>query len=67
MEEQKMSLEEHMKELNEIIREMETPDISLEKSFELYKKGVTRLKECTEMIDGIEKELIVLEEGQEEQ
>lgn len=66
MDEKDMTLEERMRELNEIIREMENPDVSLEKSFELYKTGVTRLKECTDMIDNIEKELIVLEEGQEE-
>ncbi|MBQ8280945.1 MAG: exodeoxyribonuclease VII small subunit [Lachnospiraceae bacterium] len=66
MDEKDMTLEERMKELNEIIRKMENPDVSLEKSFELYKTGVTRLKECTDMIDNIEKELIVLEEGQEE-
>ncbi len=66
MEENKLSLEERMKRLNEIIKEMENPDISLEESFELYKKGVTELKECNDMIDGIEKELIILEEGQEQ-
>lgn len=63
MEEKPLTLEERMKELNEIIKEMENPDIPLEKSFELYKKGVLRLKECTEMIDGIEKEIEVLEES----
>ena len=65
MENKDISLEEQMKELNSIISEMENPDISLERSFELYKSGVTRLKECNEMIDNIEKELIILEEGQE--
>lgn len=65
MENKDISLEERMKELNSIISEMENPDISLERSFELYKRGVTGLKECNEMIDNIEKELIILEEGQE--
>lgn len=66
MENKDMTLEQRMEELNGIIKEMENPNISLEKSFELYKTGVTRLKECTGMIDNIEKELIVLEENQED-
>ena len=57
------SLEESMNELNRIISEMEKNDISLEKSFELYKKGVKELRDCSEMIDRIEKEMIILEEG----
>ncbi|MGN0165586.1 MAG: exodeoxyribonuclease VII small subunit [Lachnospiraceae bacterium] len=65
MEEKSITLEERMRELTNIVKEMESPDIPLEKSFELYKKGVTELKECTAMIDTIEKELIILEEGQE--
>ncbi len=57
------SLEESMNELNRIISEMEKNDISLEESFELYKKGVKELRDCSEMIDRIEKEMIILEEG----
>lgn len=59
------SLEEGIRELDEIVRKMENTDISLEESFELYKKGIIRLKECTEMIDDIERQLTVLEEGTE--
>lgn len=58
------TLEESMKELDEIIAEMEKPGISLEASFALYKKGVSELKNCSEMVDRIEKELTVLEEGE---
>ena len=59
------SLEESMKELDGIIAGMEKSGISLEESFELYKKGVSELKHCSEMVDRIEKELIVLEEGED--
>ncbi len=59
------SLEEGIRELDEIVRKMENTDISLEESFELYKKGIIRLKECTEMIDGIERQLTIFEEGTE--
>jgi exodeoxyribonuclease VII small subunit len=53
-----------MNQLNEIIKQMSSSDVSLEASFKLYKEGVKTLKECTDMVDKIEKELIVLEEGE---
>jgi exodeoxyribonuclease VII small subunit len=58
------SLETKMNQLNEIIKQMSSSDVSLEASFKLYKEGVKTLKECTDMVDKIEKELIVLEEGE---
>ncbi len=64
--ENKKTLEESMEELDKIIKAMENSDISLEQSFALYKKGVAELKSCQDMVDMIEKELIVLEEGEDE-
>ncbi|MDD6101986.1 MAG: exodeoxyribonuclease VII small subunit [Clostridiales bacterium] len=58
-------LEEKMSELSDIIKQMENPDVTLSDSFELYKKGVLCINECTGMIDNIEKELIILEEGRD--
>ncbi len=57
------NLEESMNELKNIISEMEKQDISLEESFRLYKEGVTELRACSAMIDRIEKEMEILEEG----
>ena len=37
--ERPVSLEEHFEHIEEIIEKMETGDITLDKSFELYKKG----------------------------
>lgn len=64
--ENKKTLEDSMEELDKIIKAMENSDISLEQSFALYKKGVAELKSCQDMVDMIEKELIVLEEGEDE-
>lgn len=63
--EENNTLEEKMSELSDILKQMESPDVTLSDSFELYKKGVLRIKECTDMIDNIEKELIILEEGRD--
>ena len=62
----KKTLEASMEELEDIIRSMEDTGISLEQSFALYKKGIAELKACQDMVDSIEKELIVLEEGENE-
>lgn len=57
----KKPLNEVFSELDEIIGNMETED-SLEKTFEMYKKGVTLLKEASDSIDKIEKQVKVLDE-----
>lgn len=62
MEENK-TLEEKLEELSNIVKKMESPEATLTESFELYKQGVTTIKECGDMIDKVEKELIILEEG----
>lgn len=59
--ENKKPLNEVFSELDEIIGNMETED-SLEKTFEMYKKGVTLLKEASDSIDKIEKQVKVLDE-----
>ncbi|MCR5432294.1 MAG: exodeoxyribonuclease VII small subunit [Lachnospiraceae bacterium] len=50
-------------ELEQLIEEMEDPSQSLEESFEKYKKGVTLIKECSEKIERVEKELRIIEES----
>lgn len=55
----------YFEEIEQLIDEMEDQAISLEDSFEKYKRGVTLIKECSEKIDRVEKELKVL--GEEKQ
>ncbi len=59
--ENKKPLNEVFSELDEILESMETED-SLEKTFEMYKKGVSLLKEASLSIDKIEKQVKVLDE-----
>lgn len=55
--EQKLSLEESFTALEALVTEMEQNDISLEKSFELYRKGMELLKNVNDGIDRVEKEV----------
>lgn len=59
-----LSLEESFGLLNEYVQKMEGEDLSLEESFGVYIKGMELVKNCSSMIDKIEKEIIILEEGQ---
>ncbi len=64
-EEMNKGLSELMDELDELIEKMDDPSVSLEESFDMYRKGVLKLKICREKIEGIEKEIQILEEGEE--
>lgn len=54
------NLEKSFLELNEIIKKLESEDISLEDSFSLYQEGIKLLKSCNDSIDKVEKQLIIL-------
>lgn len=56
------TLEEMFESLEKVIGEMEEPDISLEKSFELYHKGMEMLKSCNATLDKIEKKMLILDD-----
>ena len=60
----KFSIEEAFQELDQILQEMESPELRLSDSMNLYKKGVRLLDKCNQTLDKTEKEIIVLQEGQ---
>ena len=69
MEEKKKakSIEETMKELEAIIEKMEDRENTLEDSFACFEAGMKLVKECSERIDKVEKQIMVFsEEGIEE-
>ena len=57
---EEMTLEEMLHVLDEHIQELESGDISLEQSFQVYEKGMRLLKECNEKIDLVEKKVLEL-------
>ena len=60
------SLETVLKQLDEVVTQLEGEELSLEDSFGLYHKGMELLKECNEKIDTIEKKMMVLDENGEQ-
>ena len=61
----KVSLEESFEQLETIIEQMKTGDMTLEDSFKKYEEGMKLIKNCSNAIDRVEKKLIVLENGEE--
>lgn len=59
------SLEELFKDLDAVVENLEKEEISLEDSFELYKRGMGLLKQCNETIDMVEKKVRILDENGE--
>ena len=60
------TIEETLKDLEELIKKLESGESSLEESFEYYETGMKIVKSCNYKIDKVEKKIIVLEENGEE-
>ena len=56
-----LTLEQSFDELNKLVEKLEKPDISLEESFQTYKKGMELLKECSSKIDTVEKKMLKID------
>ena len=57
---EKLSLEQTLEELDETIAKLQSQEVSLEDSFELYKKGMDYVKLCNETIEQVEKKVLML-------
>ena len=58
--EEKLSLEQILEQLDETIEALQSGEVSLEESFELYKKGMDYVKLCNETIEQVEKKVLML-------
>lgn len=58
----KITIEEGFEKLEQIIRQMEEDEVSLEQSFELYNEGLKLVKECNDKIDMVEKKIKLVED-----
>ncbi len=63
MEEKTFQLEEAFGELEKIIAELESDQVALKDSIELYSKGAKLITQCKEELSGIEKEIIIIGES----
>ena len=59
------TFEKAMKRLEQIVQELESGDLSLEKSIKKFEEGVKLSKFCSERLDETEKRVTILMEDQE--
>lgn len=57
------TIEQNFEQLEKIIDQMQSEEISLNESFELYKTGLELVKNCNEQIEKVETEIKVIEKG----
>ena len=60
----KFSIEGAFEQLEDIIEQLSSEEISLSDSMDLYKKGGKILDKCSQTLDKTQKEIIILQEGQ---
>lgn len=59
-EEKKMSIEESFDALDKMVEKLESSDVTLEESFQIYQKGMNLLKEVHQTIGTYEKKIQLL-------
>ena len=57
---QELSLEEALEKLEEAVVKLQSEDISLEESFQVYREGREYVKFCSQTIDQVEKKVLML-------
>lgn len=58
---QNVSLEETFEQIETIIKQLESPEVTLDDSFRLYQAGVEKLKMCNLLLDTVEKKMQVMQ------
>ena len=62
---QDKSIEETFAQLDELLEKLEASDTSLEESFACYEAGRKLVKACSDKIDKVEKQMMILQGGEE--
>ena len=56
-----MKFEEKLKELDKIIETLQNPELELEKSIELYQRGIELNKECKAALDEMKLKIMTID------
>ena len=54
------TIEQSFEKLDEILKSLEQPDISLDEALKIYNEGIKLVKNCNQQLDQVEKQIIVL-------
>ena len=59
----KLSFEQSLSRLDEIVRHLEKGDLPLSESLSLYEEGTGLIKSCSKMLDEAEQKVVTLQNG----
>lgn len=59
------TIEESFEKLDKIVSQLEDGSLSMNEAFKLYKEGVQLVNNCNNMLDKVEKQLVVLNVSEE--
>ena len=59
------TIEESFEKLDKIVSQLEDGSLSMNEAFMLYKEGVQLVNNCNNMLDKVEKQLVVLNGSEE--
>ena len=59
------TIEESFEKLGKIVSQLEDGSLSMNEAFKLYKEGVQLVNNCNNMLDKVEKQLVVLNGSEE--
>lgn len=64
MSENKDNFEKNLKKLEEVVRTLESGNVTLDEMLTLFEKGVTLTKSCTNQLDKAEQKINILVKGE---
>lgn len=59
------TIEESFEKLDKIVSQLEDGRLSMNEAFKLYKEGIQLVNNCNNMLDKVEKQLVVLNGSEE--
>lgn len=62
----KIKFEESMQKLEDIVSMLENGELTLEESLSKYESGIKIYKQCSSLLEGIEKKIVILTKDGEE-
>lgn len=61
----KQNFETNLKELESVVKALESSDISLDEMLNMFEKGIKLTKECTDALDAAEQKITILMKNRE--
>lgn len=58
--EKKITIEESLAEVNDIVKQLESDETTLEEAFSLYEQGIKKVAQCNKVLEEIEKKILIL-------